>query len=339
MDKRTFIALFVEVILFFVWSPYFAPTHQPAPPQPPASLAADSIKAPAVAEEPQIALPDSLIKGADSLRTLTLANDNFTVSFSNLGASITSIKLKKYNCADKKTNTPVNLVPQGRDLAGISLLQHKASPPKDLKMLYWQSAQSDTAGIVFWLGEKSSPLVTKSYRLDDKYGILMDVKVNSPDAVYGIEYDFSAGIAEYPAMASTISELLSRADQALYAAKNDGRARTYIFRPIMARNDRFWEYLKTRKGTFFEPPFNEPVSKLPYLPQTLEQIINLDYEVRSIGVLIIRIQPLFDLRSLRGQRNIDSVSYTHLRAHETPEHLVCSLLLGKKKTHIHKEYQ
>lgn len=196
MDKRTFIALFVVVILFFVWSTYFAPKHQPATPQTADSLAADSIKAPAVAEEPQIALPDSLIKGADSLRTLTLSNDNFTVSFSNLGASITSIKLKKYNWADKKTNAPVDLVPQGRDLAGISLLQHKASPPKDLKMLYWQSAQSDTAGIVFWLGEQSSPLVTKSYRLDDKYGILMDVKVNSPDAVYGIEYDFSAGIAD-----------------------------------------------------------------------------------------------------------------------------------------------
>ena len=25
------------------------------------------------------------------------------------------------------------------------------------------------------------------------------------------------------------------------------------------------------------------------------------------------------------------VSYTHLRAHETPEHLVCRLLLEKKK--------
>src|SRR5678815_4877001 len=28
---------------------------------------------------------------------------------------------------------------------------------------------------------------------------------------------------------------------------------------------------------------------------------------------------------------IDPVSYTHLRAHETPEHLVCRLLLEKKK--------
>eukprot|EP00658_Telonema_sp_P-2_P009832 TRINITY_DN13662_c0_g1_i1.p1 TRINITY_DN13662_c0_g1~~TRINITY_DN13662_c0_g1_i1.p1 ORF type:complete len:143 (-),score=15.12 TRINITY_DN13662_c0_g1_i1:106-534(-) len=29
-----------------------------------------------------------------------------------------------------------------------------------------------------------------------------------------------------------------------------------------------------------------------------------------------------------------SVSYTHLRAHETPEHLVCRLLLEKKKKNI-----
>ena len=28
-----------------------------------------------------------------------------------------------------------------------------------------------------------------------------------------------------------------------------------------------------------------------------------------------------------------SVSYTHLRAHETPEHLVCRLLLEKKKNY------
>src|SRR5678815_673943 len=29
--------------------------------------------------------------------------------------------------------------------------------------------------------------------------------------------------------------------------------------------------------------------------------------------------------------NYEPVSYTHLRAHETPEHLVCRLLLEKKK--------
>ena len=37
----------------------------------------------------------------------------------------------------------------------------------------------------------------------------------------------------------------------------------------------------------------------------------------------------------RATKEIDiaPVSYTHLRAHETPEHLVCRLLLEKKKKH------
>eukprot|EP00658_Telonema_sp_P-2_P067748 TRINITY_DN56685_c0_g1_i1.p1 TRINITY_DN56685_c0_g1~~TRINITY_DN56685_c0_g1_i1.p1 ORF type:complete len:108 (-),score=30.80 TRINITY_DN56685_c0_g1_i1:56-379(-) len=35
---------------------------------------------------------------------------------------------------------------------------------------------------------------------------------------------------------------------------------------------------------------------------------------------------------LRVHLRAMAVSYTHLRAHETPEHLVCRLLLEKKKT-------
>src|SRR5678816_3448107 len=31
-----------------------------------------------------------------------------------------------------------------------------------------------------------------------------------------------------------------------------------------------------------------------------------------------------------AMHNLQTVSYTHLRAHETPEHLVCRLLLEKK---------
>ena len=31
---------------------------------------------------------------------------------------------------------------------------------------------------------------------------------------------------------------------------------------------------------------------------------------------------------------LQAVSYTHLRAHETPEHLVCRLLLGNKKDEL-----
>src|SRR5678816_519639 len=32
----------------------------------------------------------------------------------------------------------------------------------------------------------------------------------------------------------------------------------------------------------------------------------------------------------KGPADVDALAYTHLRAHETPEHLVCRLLLEKK---------
>src|SRR5678815_4780412 len=54
-------------------------------------------------------------------------------------------------------------------------------------------------------------------------------------------------------------------------------------------------------------------------------------EFMSSGVIIAAIleksNAVADFRTLIGAT---AVSYTHLRAHETPEHLVCRLLLEKK---------
>ena len=46
-----------------------------------------------------------------------------------------------------------------------------------------------------------------------------------------------------------------------------------------------------------------------------------------------RVGAALDLahRAVR-EEGVEPVSYTHLGAHETPEHLVCRLLLEKKKT-------
>src|SRR5665254_21335 len=50
---------------------------------------------------------------------------------------------------------------------------------------------------------------------------------------------------------------------------------------------------------------------------------------RGLGV---PLRPVWLFRARSGRRARGNVSYTHLRAHETPEHLVCRLLLEKKKT-------
>eukprot|EP00658_Telonema_sp_P-2_P022591 TRINITY_DN19031_c0_g1_i2.p1 TRINITY_DN19031_c0_g1~~TRINITY_DN19031_c0_g1_i2.p1 ORF type:complete len:123 (-),score=24.11 TRINITY_DN19031_c0_g1_i2:6-374(-) len=55
----------------------------------------------------------------------------------------------------------------------------------------------------------------------------------------------------------------------------------------------------------------------------VQQVLIVRHQLRILHLLLLL--PLFPL---------SSVSYTHLRAHETPEHLVCRLLLEKKKNNI-----
>jgi len=114
---------------------------------------------------------------------------------------------------------------------------------------------------------------------------------------------FSAGIAEYPSMSNNVSELLSRADQALYAAKNAGRKRVFIFSSIMSRNDRFWEYLKGNAGIFVDSAMNNAITGLPYLPSLLETISHLEFDVKSIGVLFLKLNPIFNIEDMFGYAN------------------------------------
>eukprot|EP00658_Telonema_sp_P-2_P082037 TRINITY_DN8570_c0_g2_i3.p1 TRINITY_DN8570_c0_g2~~TRINITY_DN8570_c0_g2_i3.p1 ORF type:complete len:308 (+),score=81.08 TRINITY_DN8570_c0_g2_i3:55-978(+) len=57
-------------------------------------------------------------------------------------------------------------------------------------------------------------------------------------------------------------------------------------------------------------------------------------EPSQAGTLLERVRQA-RIAAERSVMESGPVSYTHLRAHETPEHLVCRLLLEKKKKHIY----
>eukprot|EP00658_Telonema_sp_P-2_P052032 TRINITY_DN40170_c0_g1_i1.p1 TRINITY_DN40170_c0_g1~~TRINITY_DN40170_c0_g1_i1.p1 ORF type:complete len:126 (-),score=26.59 TRINITY_DN40170_c0_g1_i1:16-393(-) len=61
--------------------------------------------------------------------------------------------------------------------------------------------------------------------------------------------------------------------------------------------------------------------------------------IRKWMGLIVKPSEALMLAQASGERwhGPTSVSYTHLRAHETPEHLVCRLLLEKKKKKTKKK--
>src|SRR5678815_2990361 len=65
-------------------------------------------------------------------------------------------------------------------------------------------------------------------------------------------------------------------------------------------------------------------------PSAPVQVCSADKSsTRKLSSLPRRTRPTSDLAY--NSTIIGAVSYTHLRAHETPEHLVCRLLLEKKK--------
>lgn len=111
---------------------------------------------------------------------------------------------------------------------------------------------------------------------------------------------FSAGISEYPLFGKNLSILLSRADQALYSAKKDGKKRTYIFDPIMARNDRFWEYLKKSSYYFTDKKMRDSSTGLPFLHSSLENLCGFDFEIKSIGIICIKIDNISTIREILG---------------------------------------
>ena len=67
-------------------------------------------------------------------------------------------------------------------------------------------------------------------------------------------------------------------------------------------------------------------------------IFNDSYYILANGQeYVLRVAPprnavfcFYEREMMRQEPYIHPVSYTHLRAHETPEHLVCRLLLEKK---------
>src|SRR5678816_4114129 len=70
---------------------------------------------------------------------------------------------------------------------------------------------------------------------------------------------------------------------------------------------------------------------LPVLMYSSETMVwNKRYRSKSQSAQMDNLRGVLGVKRIDKMRN-EPVSYTHLRAHETPEHLVCRLLLEKKK--------
>lgn len=154
-------------------------------------LSADSTEAATLDQEP---VPtDSLFAGEESeIRELELENDYLKVSFSNQGAVITSIELKRYKMGE---DVPVDLIPQPGSILGTTVYQ--GSQNLDISTRRF-SFKEDPAGksIRFYLGDEANPQILREYYLDDMYGIGVETRIQNLGNLNGMRVDLATGIAD-----------------------------------------------------------------------------------------------------------------------------------------------
>ncbi len=195
MDKRTLLALLLMMIVFlvfnqFVWKPKPAATEAANPVQN-TPQAAEPV--PATPDTlPALARSDSLLSSTAKAETVTLENELMKVSFSSQGANITQVELKNFKMHDSEN---VKLIPSGQSIASLSLL-HADGETALQQVVFDTQLSPDGRSVSFSLGDKANPRVKKSYSLDSRYGIALNVEANNLKPLTGLELDFDSGIAD-----------------------------------------------------------------------------------------------------------------------------------------------
>ena len=141
----------------------------------------------------------------------------------------------------------------------------------------------------------------------------------------------SIGVSMYPENGDSMDELLKNADIALNKAKATGKNRVVFYDKTM--NEAVSERVNIEKHLRAALINNE--FELYYQPQwdiAQNKVSGLEALIRWKNPELGYVNPLKFI-------SIAAVSYTHLRAHETTEHLVCRLLLEKKTTRQHQNDQ
>src|SRR5680860_1682252 len=102
-------------------------------------------------------------------------------------------------------------------------------------------------------------------------------------------------------------------------------ARQVILKPVIS--EKSYQMSEENKYTFHV----HPDAGKPKIRAAVEEI----FDVSVIGVNTVTVKPKPKRRGMHQGRT-KTVSYTHLRAHETDSYLVCRLLLEKKKKNREK---
>lgn len=185
MEKRTFLAFFLSIAVFFLYSYFFAPEKKPQvpPTAQPAPETSAAVQQPvsiqpsdAVAKLPAVA-PTAL------QRDVTVETDLFTAVFTSRGGGLKSLVLKKYRENNSSTSNPV-VLGSDADPAVLNFTTRAAgfnltdSAPYSTEATSLKLAKGESSQLVFNHQSGQGFTVRKTYTFTgDSYGFKLDTQV------------------------------------------------------------------------------------------------------------------------------------------------------------------
>ena len=198
MEKRTLLALFLIFVVFII-SNQFIWKNNTAIQQTDSTAVVKSVENGktnfAKSQKPIKSnlqpLPDSLLKNIKINNNISIQNDYFIATFTNLGGKLVSYELKKFFYNDKKTN--INLIPENNAILGMDILtKGKLENISSLPMKYTLEDNS----IVFYIEKNNRRIFEKIFTIKDEYAMVMKLKFNDFAEISGYDIHFDSGMPD-----------------------------------------------------------------------------------------------------------------------------------------------
>ncbi|MCF7792868.1 MAG: membrane protein insertase YidC [Candidatus Cloacimonetes bacterium] len=200
MDKRTILALLLILVVFWISSEFIWKSNVPQQPneQPVENVEQTTTRSnrdlqqttsqPNTENSNSIELTESDVAIDNNI---TLQNNLLNLTFSNLGAVITSIELVEYKMADKET--PANLIPLDQDILGMEL-KLESGNTINLSTIPFQYETRDRQ--IIFAAETQYGKIQKSFSIENNYEVKMQIRIDSESSMESYQLAFDSGIAD-----------------------------------------------------------------------------------------------------------------------------------------------
>jgi len=203
VDKRTLIALVLVFVVFWLSNEFLWKNKEPVQPtivETTEEVATNSDNRALNSEsktETNAALSSHLfseeVENIDD--EIILQNDRMSLTFTNQGGLLTSVKLKDFTRQDYESI--VDLIPEEKSLLGVRINTDTDTIYSDQLIFNWEKRELDGyPAVVFYLGSSDGSRIEKRFILKEDYNLVMELGARGIESIRDYNVDFSSGLPD-----------------------------------------------------------------------------------------------------------------------------------------------